>query len=209
MVNYRYAIRASKRDTIFNRFFFQRSDHSRKVLPFQNSHHPLASRYLGRCLESAMNRDRKSRVRRKNALKRAAKGVDKKDARRRACMDGSGCVCVYIYTCMYTSSYRHGSPATGFNLATRGTRGGGGGTIGRRRRRRRVRTLIFIRPANNRFAANSPPSFRFWLEISRRVFLFFSKEPALCSFTIVHIHWNRGGIFENVDLVKSCEESWQ
>lgn len=125
MVNYRYAIRASKRDTIFNRFFFQRSDHSRKVLPFQISHHPLASRYLGRCLESAMNRDRKSRVRRKNALKRAAKGVDKKDARRRACMDGSGCVCVYIYMCI-SSSYRHGSPATGFNLATRGTRGGRG-----------------------------------------------------------------------------------
>lgn len=101
MVNYRYAIRASKRDTIFNRFFFQRSDHSRKVLPFQISHHPLASRYHGPCLESAMNRDRKSRVRRKNALKRAAKGVDKKDARRRACMDGSGCVCVYIYICVY------------------------------------------------------------------------------------------------------------
>lgn len=56
-------------------------------------------------------------------------------------------MCVYVYMYIYiSSSYRHGSPATGFNLATRGTRGGGRGGHNRKEKKKKKGPDTYLYP---------------------------------------------------------------
>lgn len=119
-------------------------------------------------------------------------------------------MCVYIYICVYLRVIVTGHRPPVLILQQEEREGGGGAqSEGEEEEEGSGHLSLSDRLTTVSLPTRLPRSASDSRLAAVFFFFFFSKEPALCSFTIVHIHRNRGGIFENVDLVKSCEESWQ